>query len=60
MIRASIGGMEDTSELVTAFKKINSINKSILRIVKIKNKLHTPLKHVALNFIYGNEIIGEL
>ena len=59
MIRASIH-IENPKGLLEVYEKLSSIDKNIFRVIRIKNKLQTEHSHVSINFIYGNEIIGEL
>ena len=39
MIRASIDGFEDVSQLIEVYHRLGDIDHSMFRIVRIKNKL---------------------
>ena len=60
MIRASIDGFDDISDLISAYEKLCELNPSMFRIIRIKDKLKSHLKQISINFVYGNYIIGEL
>ena len=59
LIQASVE-VDQPHQLQEAFDMLNNISKSTLRIIKIENNLNTPLKNVMFNFIFNNQIIGEI
>ena len=59
MISASIE-VDQPHQLTEVFKMLNDIGKNVLRIIKIQNNLNQSLQNVRLNFIFSNQIIGEI
>lgn len=62
MIRGSIH-VDTVDELQEAFVILQKIDINIVNIIRIKNKLNDKEKNinnVTFNFIYANEIIGEI
>ena len=59
MLKATITA-NNVAQLVNAYELLCSFDKEVLKIIKIKTNLKLPQKNVILNFIFMNELIGEI
>ena len=57
MVRAQIN-IKDADQLKEAYQILKKMDR--IQVVRVKNKLNTPLHQVAVNFILQQSIIGEL